>query len=128
MDANCVCKFNEFFEEEIKNDKGQECSYFNFSGAERKNIDLACLFTFMDIRRMQGDVSYNLVMFDELLDSSLDEKGVELVLNILKERVETYNESIYIISHRKESAKESSGEVIYLEKTNGITRKLKYNN
>ena len=67
-------------------------------------------------------------MFDELLDSSLDEKGVELVLNILKERVETYNESIYIISHRKESAKESSGEVIYLEKTNGITRKLKYNN
>ena len=128
MDANCVCKFNEFFEEEIKNDKGQECSYFNFSGAERKNIDLACLFTFMDIRRMQGDVSYNLVMFDELLDSSLDEKGVELVLSILKERVETYNESIYIISHRKESAKESSGEVIYLEKTNGITRKLKYNN
>ena len=88
MDANCVCKFNEYFEEEIKNDKGQECSYFNFSGAERKNIDLACLFTFMDIRRMQGDVSYNLVMFDELLDSSLDEKGVELVLSILKERVD----------------------------------------
>jgi len=128
MDANCVCKFNEFFEEEIKNDKGQECSYFNFSGAERKNIDLACLFTFMDIRRMQGDVSYNLVMFDELLDSSLDEKGVELVLSILKERVDQYKEAIYIISHRKESAKESSGEVIYLEKTNGITRRLGYNN
>lgn len=128
MDANCVCKFNEFFEEEIKNDKGQECSYFNFSGAERKNIDLACLFTFMDIRRMQGDVSYNLVMFDELLDSSLDEKGVELVIKILKERVEQYNEGIYIISHRKESAKESTGEVIYLEKTNGITRRVNYNN
>jgi len=128
MDANCVCKFNEFFEEEIKNDKGQECSYFNFSGAERKNIDLACLFTFMDIRRMQGDVSYNLVMFDELLDSSLDEKGVELVLSILKERVDQYKEGIYIISHRKESAKESSGEVIYLEKTNGITRRAQYNN
>ena len=128
MDANCVCKFNEYFEEEIKNDKGQECSYFNFSGAERKNIDLACLFTFMDIRRMQGDVSYNLVMFDELLDSSLDEKGVELVLNILKERVDQYKEGIYIISHRKESIKESSGEVIYLEKTNGITKRVEYNN
>ena len=128
MDANCVCKFNEFFEEEIKNDKGQECSYFNFSGAERKNIDLACLFTFMDIRRMQGDVSYNLVVFDELLDSSLDEKGVELVIKILKERVEQYKEGIYIISHRKESTKESSGEVIYLEKSNGITRRVDYNN
>tara|TARA_R110000850_G_scaffold17409_17_gene53629 strand:- start:2020 stop:3837 length:1818 start_codon:yes stop_codon:yes gene_type:complete len=130
MDANCVCKFNEFFEEEIKNDKGQECSYFNFSGAERKNIDLACLFTFMDIRRMQGDVSYNLVMFDELLDSSLDERGVELVIKILKERVEQYKEGVYIISHRKESTKESfqGGEVIYLEKSNGITRRVEYNN
>ena len=128
MDANCVCKFNEFFEEEIKNDKGQECSYFNFSGAERKNIDLACLFTFMDIRRLQGDISYNIVMFDELLDSSLDEKGVELVLNILKERVDQYNEGIYIISHRKESAKESSGETIFLEKNNGITKRVNYNN
>lgn len=123
MDANCVCKFNEFFEEEIKNEKGQECSYFNFSGAERKNIDLACLFTFMDIRRMQGDVSYNLVMFDELLDSSLDEKGVELVISILKERVETYNEGIYIISHRKESIKAGTGEVIFLAKENGITKR-----
>jgi len=128
MDANCVCKFNEFFEEEIKNDKGQECSYFNFSGAERKNIDLACLFTFMDIRRLQGDISYNIVMFDELLDSSLDEKGVELVLSILKERVDQYNEGIYIISHRKESAKESSGETIFLEKNNGITKRVNYNN
>lgn len=130
MDANCVCKFNEFFEEEIKNDKGKECSYFNFSGAERKNIDLACLFTFMDIRRMQGDVSYNLVMFDELLDSSLDEKGVELVIKILKDRVDQYKEGVYIISHRKESTKESfrDGEVIYLEKSNGITRRVEYNN
>ena len=54
-------------------------------------------------------------MFDELLDSSLDEKGVELVLNIIKERVDKHNESIYVISHRKESVKAASGEVIILE-------------
>ena len=124
MDANCVCRFNEFFEEEIVNEKGTICSYFNFSGAERKNIDLAILFTFMDMRRLQGDVAYNLVMFDELLDSSLDEKGVELVLNIIKERVEKYKESIYIISHRKESVKAASGEVVVLEKKNSITTRV----
>ena len=124
MDANCVCRFNEFFEEEIVNEKGESCSYFNFSGAERKNIDLAILFTFMDMRRLQGDVAYNLVMFDELLDSSLDEKGVELVLNILKDRIENYNESIYIISHRKESVKAATGDVIMLEKKNGITTRV----
>ena len=105
MDANCICRFNEYFEEEIINEKNQQCSYFNFSGAERKNIDLAILFTFMDMRRLQGDIAYNLVIFDELLDSSLDEKGVELVLSILKDRVTTHNECIYIISHRKESVK-----------------------
>ena len=124
MDANCVCRFNEFFEEEIVNEKGEKCSYFNFSGAERKNIDLAILFTFMDMRRLQGDVAYNLVMFDELLDSSLDEKGVELVLNIIKERVDVYKESVYIISHRKESVKAATGDVIMLEKCNGITKKV----
>tara|TARA_Y100000310_G_scaffold344212_1_gene455759 strand:+ start:842 stop:2668 length:1827 start_codon:yes stop_codon:yes gene_type:complete len=124
MDANCICRFNEYFEEEIVNEKNQECSYFNFSGAERKSIDLAMLFTFMDMRRLQGDIAYNLVIFDELLDTSLDEKGVELILNIIKERVEQHNESIYIISHRKESVKSATGEVIVLEKKDSITNRV----
>jgi len=126
MDANCVCVFNEYFEEEIIDEKGKICSYFNFSGAERKNIDLACLFAFMDIRRLQGDVAFNFSVYDELFDSSLDERGVELVIDILKERVEKYNECIMVISHRKESAKIAQGEVIYLEKTGGITKRVEY--
>ena len=131
MDANCLCIFNEYFEEEIVDEKGKMCSYFNFSGAERKNIDLACLFAFMDIRRLQGSVSYNFSVYDELLDSSLDERGVDLVLGILRERVDKYNESIMIISHRKESINigthyKNQGGVIYLEKENGITRRVDF--
>ena len=126
MDANCTCTFNEYFEEEIVDNKGKQCSYFNFSGAERKNIDLACLFTFMDIRRLQGDVSFNFSIYDELFDSSLDERGVELVISILKERVEKFNECIMVISHRKESIKAATGDIIFLEKTNGITRRVDY--
>jgi DNA repair exonuclease SbcCD ATPase subunit len=122
LESNSIVTFNEFFEEYITNERGKECSYFNFSGAERKAIDLAMLFTFQDIRRAQADVWLNLSMFDELFDSSLDEKGIELVLDILKERVDNYNESIYIISHRKESKKYCiGGEIVYLEKKNGIT-------
>ena len=109
MDANCLCIFNEYFEDEIIDEKGKLCSYFNFSGAERKNIDLACLFAFMDIRKLQGNVSYNFSVYDELLDSSLDERGVELVLDILRERVEKHNECIFVISHRKESTKAATG-------------------
>jgi DNA repair exonuclease SbcCD ATPase subunit len=128
MDANCMVTFNEYFEEEIIDDKGKPCSYFNFSGAERKNIDLACLFTFMDMRRMQGDVCFNFSIYDELFDSSLDEKGVELVISLLKERVEKYKECAMVISHRKESIKAATGEVIYLEKSNGITRRVDFLN
>ena len=121
MDSNCICVFNEYFEEEIINEKGKPCSYFNFSGAERKNIDLACLFAFMDIRRLQGDVAFNFSMYDELFDSSLDERGVELVIDILKERIEQHNECVMVISHRKESTKLATGEIIFLEKQNGVT-------
>ena len=126
MDANCTCRFNEYFEEEIVDVKGKQCSYFNFSGAERKNIDLACLFAFMDMRRLQGDVSFNFSIYDELFDSSLDAKGIELVINVLKERVEKYDESVMVISHRKESVKAATGDVIFLEKKNGITKRVDY--
>jgi len=126
LDSNAICYFNEFFEEEIVNDKNKICSYFNFSGAERKSVDLACLFTFSDLRRMQGGVQYNIVFYDELLDSSFDEKGIELIVDILKERAEKYDECIYIISHRSESIKAVTGEVIFLEKQSGITTRVDF--
>lgn len=126
LDSNSVCVFDEYFEEQIVNDNNKICSYFNFSGAERKAIDLACLFTFSDIRRMQGGVSYNIAIYDELFDSSFDEKGIDLITSILKSRVETLDECSIVISHRKESIKEVTGDVIYLIKENGITRRVDY--
>ena len=126
LDSNSICIFNEYFEEEILNEKNKVCSYFNFSGAERKSIDLACLFTFTDIRRLQGGVQYNIAIYDELFDSSFDEKGIELITRILQDRVEELDECSIVISHRKESIKAVTGDVIYLEKENGITRRLDY--
>lgn len=123
LDAPCTCQFNEYFDETIKNEKGRECSYFNFSGGERKRIDLAMLFTFMDIRRIQSNISVNIGIYDELLDTALDAVGIEGALNILKERSENNKEAIYIISHKNEAAKHATGEIIYLEKENGITRR-----
>ena len=126
LDSNSICVFDEYFEEQIVNDNNKICSYFNFSGAERKAIDLACLFAFSDIRRMQGGVSYNIAIYDELFDSSFDEKGIDLITNILKARVDTLDECSIVISHRKESIKEVTGDVIYLVKENGITRRVDY--
>ena len=121
LEANCLCQFNEYFDETITDEKGGEKSYFNFSGGERKRIDLACLFAFLDIRRMQGDVHFSTIFYDELLDSSLDDKGVELVVNILRERAENLNENSYIITHRGVAFTGKVNNTIMLEKRNNFT-------
>lgn len=122
MGLKYSCKFDQYFEEEITNAQGRMCSYFNFSGAERKSIDLACLFAFIDMRKLQGNVSYNVVFYDELLDTSLDDKGVETIFNILKKRSSEFGECTYIITHRKSSSYFVDSKVIMLEKRNYITR------
>lgn len=128
LDANCSCEFDEYFNESITNYRNQKCSYFNFSSGERKRIDLAMLFTFMDIRRLQSNIYTNLSIYDELLDSSLDNKGIECALDILKEHVDNYNEAVYIISHKPEAIKHVTGEIVYLVKENEITRREDYVN
>jgi len=122
LEAPCKCEFNEVFEESIHNDQGKECSYFNFSGGERKRIDLAILFMFQDVLRTQTGTSFSLSMYDELLDSAVDEKGAEKILEILKNRVEDYGESIYIVSHNKSVIKNGLDNIIQLEKINGKTQ------
>lgn len=121
LEANCLCQFNEFFDEEIIDESSQPKSYFNFSGGERKRIDLACLFAFADIRRLQGDVNFSTVFYDELLDSSLDDKGVSLTLKVLRERFNENNESCYIITHRGPEVLSKAEHVIHVTKQNGIS-------
>jgi len=121
LNSNAFIKFDEYFEESIVNDKGVPVCYFNFSGAEKKVIDLAIMFTFIEMLRMQGNVIYNVQFYDELLDTSLDEAGVEMVVSLLNDLVAQFDNGIYVISHRKECSKLSTGDVIFLEKKNGIT-------
>ena len=121
LEANCLCQFNEFFDEEIIDEHSNQKSYFNFSGGERKRIDLACLFAFADIRRLQGDVNFSTVFYDELLDSSLDDRGVYLTLKTLRERYNEIGESCYIITHRGPEVTTKAEHVIHVVKKNGIS-------
>jgi DNA repair exonuclease SbcCD ATPase subunit len=120
LDTPCKCVFDEMFEETIYNEEGKECSYFNFSGGERKRIDTAILFTFQDVMRFHSGTSFSLNIYDELFDCALDVKGTDKILEILKEKVEKYDESIYIVSH-KHSDISNIDNVIFLEKNNGVT-------
>lgn len=121
LNSNAIISFNEYFEEQVFNLKGKMTSYFNFSGAERKVIDLAIMFTFIEMLQLQGNLFYNIQFYDELLDTSLDEAGVELVVDLLNDFVAKKGFGVYIISHRKECARLCSGSMIFLEKRNGIT-------
>jgi len=121
MDAPCTCEFDEMFEEKIINVYGNECSYFNFSGGERKRIDISVLFAFQDILRLYSGTSFSLSIYDELFDSAIDESGIEKIMNILKKRVEDYKECIYIVSHNKSSIKSNFDNILEIEKYKGET-------
>jgi len=122
LEAPCKCQFDEQFEETLFNENEVECSYFNFSGGERKRIDLAILFTFQDLLKHQMGINYSFSGYDELFDSALDAKGIQSVLSILKNRVEKFGEQIYIISHNFNTvSSENIDNTIFLRKFNGLT-------
>lgn len=121
LNANCKVEFDEFFQENIINEKKQDCSYYNFSNGERRNIDIAVMFAFMDLQKIKGTFECNLACYDELIDIALDEDGIKLVLDILKEIVENENKAVYLISHRSEANKYATGEIITIEKRNGFS-------
>jgi DNA repair exonuclease SbcCD ATPase subunit len=126
LNSNAIIHFDEFFEETITNERGLLTSYYNYSGAEKKVIDLAIMFTFIEMLRLQSNVSYNVQFYDELLDTSLDEAGVEIVVSLLNELISKFNYGIYIVSHRKECSRLSNGDVIFLEKKEGLTKRVKF--
>lgn len=116
--------FNEYFEEEIKDINGIICLYNNCSGAEMKKIDLAISFAFLDIIKYQQQVEYNISFFDEILDSSVDSKSLEIIVNFIAEQAYKNNKAVYIITHKQDIVLPESTQTILLQKVNGFTTKV----
>ena len=91
---------------------------------ERKTIDLACAWAFKDIKKKISGTSSNVEFLDEILDSAFDERGLDLLIEVIKDRIEKDKLSCYAISHRKETIKHIDGETVNLEKENKITRRV----
>lgn len=98
FDAEYTIKIDNEFDASISI-RGEGIDYESFSGGERQRIDLAMLFTFMSFSELKANISTNLMIFDEVLDSSLDEQGVDTLFSVLKQKAST-GHTIYIISHR----------------------------
>jgi DNA repair exonuclease SbcCD ATPase subunit len=121
LNAPCQIEFNETFDCDIKNFNGLDIDYWNMSSGERKRTDAAIIFTFQDLLSMKSGMDYNLNMYDEWADSSLDEKGFEGFFEILKERSEEKNQCIYIIGHSPNLMKYDINNIIFLQKKDGVT-------
>jgi DNA repair exonuclease SbcCD ATPase subunit len=100
MDFYVNFTLDEEFDEIIKSRYRDEFSYASFSEGEKQKIDLALLFTWREIARMKSSVSTNLLILDEVFDSSLDASGTEELLKILKNLDSSTN--TFVISHKGE--------------------------
>ncbi len=99
MDFFVNFNLDENFNETIKSRFRDEFSYANFSEGEKMRIDLALLFTWRAIAKMKNSTNTNLLILDEIFDSSLDGSGTDDFLNILK----TFeNENVFVISHKQD--------------------------
>lgn len=113
MDFFVNFNMDEEFKETIKSRNRDDFSYDNFSEGEKTRINLALLFTWRNVARLKNSVNTNLLILDEVFDSSLDAVGVECLLQVLGGMDDT---NIFIISHKGDSLQDKFSTVLKFEK------------
>ena len=120
MDFFVQFELNENFKETIKSRFRDEFSYDSFSEGEKMRIDLALLFTWRSISKMRNSASTNLLIMDEVFDSSLDSTGTEEFLKILNNL--TNDTNVFVISHKGDQLYDKFHSVIKFEKHKNFSR------
>jgi len=116
-------KLDEEFNETIESPIHEDFSYASFSEGEKMRIDLALLFTWREVARFKNSVNTNLLIMDEVFDSSLDGFGSDEFLKIIKYVITDAN--IFVISHKKEM-QDQFNDIIKFEKKQGFSFKSEY--
>ena len=109
------------FNETVESPIHEHFSYSSFSEGEKMRIDLALLFTWREVARVKNSVNTNLLIMDEVFDSSLDGFGTEEFLKIIRYIVKDAN--IFVISH-KDSLHDKFESVLKFDKVKGFSRML----
>jgi len=115
-------KLDEEFNESIESPIHESFSYSSFSEGEKMRIDLSLLFTWREVAKVKNSVNTNLLIMDEVFDSSLDGFGTEEFLKIIRYIIKDAN--IFVISH-KVGLEEKFESVIKFQKQKGFSQKLK---
>ena len=119
MDFFCNFNLDENFNETIKSRFRDEFSYANFSEGEKMRIDLALLFTWRAVAKMKNSTNTNLLILDEIFDSSLDASGTDDFLKILN----TFDkENVFVISHKQDILYDKFRNTIKFEKNRNFSK------
>ena len=121
MDFYINFRLDEEFSESIESPIHEKFSYASFSEGEKMRIDLALLFTWREVARVKNSVNTNLLIMDEIFDSSLDGFGTDEFLKIIRFVIKDAN--VFVISHKAE-LQDKFESVIRFEKVKGFSRMI----
>lgn len=110
---------DEEFNEKALNPIYEDFSYESFSEGEKMRIDLAILFTWREVAKIKNSINTNLLILDEVFDSSLDDYGTEYFTKIIKYVIEKSN--VFVISHKKDELLDKFDSTIMFEKRKGFS-------
>ena len=122
MDFFAQFNLDENFNEEIKSRNRDMFSYENFSEGEKMRIDLSLLLAWREIARAKNSINCNLLILDEVFDSSLDSGGIEELMKIINAIGNSSN--IFIISHKSDQLADKFQNTVLFEKKNNFSKML----
>jgi len=120
MDFFVNFSLDEEFNETIKSRHRDEFGYHSFSEGEKLRIDLAILFTWREIAKLKNSTNTNLLILDEIFDSSLDTSGTDEFMRILYKTMN--KENVFVISHKGDTLIDKFPRVMKFEKYKNFTR------
>ena len=120
MDFFVNFTLNEEFKETIKSRHRDEFNYHSFSEGEKLRIDLSILFTWREIAKLKNSMNTNLLILDEIFDSSLDSSGTDEFMRILTNKLA--KENVFVISHKGDTLLDKFPSVLKFEKYKNFTR------
>ena len=122
MDFYINFTLDEEFNEKIKSPIHEDFTYESFSEGEKMRINLAILFTWREIARMKNSVNTNLLILDEVFDSSLDFMGTDYFTKIIKYVIKDTN--IFVISHKTDELIDKFDRVVKFDKVKGFSKMI----
>ena len=122
MEFMCQFELDEQFNEKLKSRYRDEFSYTSFSEGEKMRINLAILFTWRAIAKLRNSVNTNILIMDEVFDSSLDSEGTEEFIRLLNNLTNETN--TFIISHKTDQLVDKFEKVIRFNKVKNFSKVL----